>query len=251
MFTTDERNKHFKGLLYGRPGTGKTYSVRTIPNPSSVIFIAAEPGTLTIRDYKLALWEVAVWKDFEDMYQELMSKDYHDKRAKNGHPPLETIFIDSLTEITKKAVDHVLKERDDVMAQRGKVKTTIFEDQMTIEEWGVVKPRIERMIRAFRDLPYNVIFTALEDNVKDKDGAMTVTALMSPKSLSLEIPGLFDEVFHSDQVIDESNKTITRWWDTVDAGTIRAKDRSSSLPPKMVQDWGKVFDAINNSKEKS
>lgn len=242
-FTNEEAILHFKGLAYGRPGVGKTHSALTIPNSQSVVVISAEAGLLPLRKAKLEVWEIENWKDVNDSVEFLKGEKLAEDRQKRKLPPLETVFIDSATELTKKAIEHVLRERDVVVKARGKDLNTIFEDQMTLEDWGVAKGRIDRMFRAFRDLSFNIIFTALEHSMQSMDDkVIKKMPLMYPQSLSEQIPGYFDEVFHMQQ--GEKDEKIVRWWDTVDDGTCVAKDRLGVFKKQILPDWSQVFKAM-------
>ena len=263
MFTTETKTQYFKGLLYGRPGTGKTYSARTIPNLDATLIISAESGLLTLRDIKVEVWPVELWEDrtktadkpngtgrptIHEVIQTLMNPAYHDRRAEMKQPPLETIFIDSATELAKKCMEDVLVERGIVMEARNKVMNNIFEGQMTLEEWGVTKPRIDRMFRTFRDMPYNIIFTALEHSMQSEETHLAKTMpLMYPQSLSETIPGYFDEVFHTRQG-ENAEKQIVRWWECVDDGTVIAKDRLGVFERNIQPNWAQVFNAIKGAR---
>ena len=250
MFTSDEKAKYFKGMIYGPPGYGKTYSVKTIPNPAATLIISAESGLLTLRDMKIPVevWQVDSWKQTNTILATLARKDLNELRAKRKQPPLETVFIDSGTELTKKCQDAILIERKDLMAARGKELNTIYKDQITQEDWGVIKGRIDRMFRTFRDLPFNVICTALQHAVISEESKTKMLApLMFPQTLSEQIPGYFDEVFHVCQAEDEQKQTI-RWWETVSDGTKYAKDRLGIFPKTINPDWGQVFNALKGGK---
>ena len=247
-FTDELETMYVKCLLYSQPGMGKTYSVKTIPNPKSTVIISAEGGLLSVRKAKIEVWEVEKWSDLTEIVEFLNSPELPTYRKSKNLDPLETLFLDSSTELTKKCCEGVLKERGVILEKRGKALDTMFADQMTIEDWGVAKGRVDRMFRVFRDMPYNIIFTALEHSHQSSetktDKAMP---LMYPQSLSEQIPGYFDEVFRMKQA-EQDGKTV-RWWETVDDGRQIAKDRLGTLDKHIMPDWSVIFNEIKGAKK--
>jgi hypothetical protein len=87
------------------------------------------------------------------------------------------------------------------------------------------------MVRAFRDLDANVIFTALEASDKDQQtGAVTITPSL-PGKLRYEISAFLDEVLYMYTKVEKDG--IIRRVLTQPTGKFIAKDRSGKLPQTM------------------
>jgi hypothetical protein len=105
-------------------------------------------------------------------------------------------------------------------------------------------------ITKFRDLPYNVIFTALEKEEKDEiTGSMLYRPSLPGKAISGELPSFFDELFRL--ILINSEKKSDRFFLTENTGSSLAKDRSGKLERTEPPNWNyvmkKIYDAYFNS----
>lgn len=236
IFTNDNSATYINALLYGEPGTGKTYSASTLPGKT--LIISAEAGLKTLRAFEIETWEVEGWEDFEEAIAYL-------KREKENLG-FDNVFIDSLTEMTKICADHILGERVAIYQARKQNTKVMFHDQKTLEDYGLAKGRIDRICRAFRDLPYNIFFTALCNSQKDElRGGIKHLPLVTPSSLAMDLPGIFDHVMLSKTDTDEEGNQLF-WWETSNSERVMAKDRSGELAPQIKPDWKIVFDAYKS-----
>ena len=240
ILTSDAESTYTNALVYGQPGTGKTYSARTLPGKT--IIISAESGLKSLRDTDIEAWEVESWKDFEDAIDYLLKSNDETNRIDN-------IFVDSLTEMSKICIDHILEERISVYQARQKNMATIFKDQRTLEDYGIAKGRIDRTIRSFRDLRYNVLFSALSKIEKDQlRGTSKAMPMIDPSSMAESLPGIFDCVLHSRS--DERDGEVIFWWETMNTEKWFAKDRSGNLDPQIPQDWNIILNAFKPTSKK-
>jgi hypothetical protein len=196
ILSVAEASDWVKMMVYGVPGSGKTYLCGTsadIERMCPVLFIDIEGGTKTVRKKWPEIKRVRI-RDIYNSEGELR-KTAWDKLAevyealRTGVYPFRTIVVDNLSEAYKLAMDSVMlktiardPERDrDIPAQR---------------DWGKTSEMVRRMVRAFRDLDAHVIFTAHEAEVRDpKDGTITIRPSL-PGKLASEIPGFLDEVYY-------------------------------------------------------
>jgi hypothetical protein len=214
-----DRTPWFNMLVYGNSGVGKTLlcgSAQAVPEMNPVLFVDVEGGTLTLRTQYSDVEVVRVnsFKDIQRVYSELYD-------GKSGY---KTVVLDSLTEMQKFSMYGIM---EDLQARTLGSDKEFDPDIPGIREWGKNTEQIRKMVRAFRDLPLNVLFTALEMTDRDpKTGKVTVKPSLSGK-LSNEVAGFVDQVFYLYiQVVDEENqrliltssteKHIAKWRDAPD-----------------------------------
>jgi len=172
--TKDMALDYAKVVLYGPPGSGKTTMGATFP---SVLVLSAESGLLSVRDKAIDVWTINGWEDLEEAYEFL---------RKGGHG-YKSVVIDSLTEVQKKLHEYIVRKFP--------AKRRDYEDLMSQSDWGYAIDRMRKMCRAFRDLPMNVVFIALDQTEQGEDETITKPAL-SGKTLSTELLGWVDAAIY-------------------------------------------------------
>jgi hypothetical protein len=212
-------------LIYGRSGVGKTRlagSSYDVPEMRRVLFIDVEGGVLTLRNSfpNVETVRVETWTDVQRIYNELFA---------GGHG-FNTIVLDSLTEIQKFNMDEIMRKLIDGNDERDM-------DVPSLREWGKNLEQIRRFVRAFRDLPVNVVFTALEREDKDNMQRLIRLPSLSGK-MAQEVAAFLDIVLYYSirEVADEKTgeKTMKRVLQSVATQTTTAKDRSGLLPEVVV-----------------
>jgi len=157
----------------------------------------------------------------------------------------DTIFIDSLTEIDELAKEQIVKQ--DRPNLKGKDIGKVYDDMMTLQDYGLLATRMTRFIRAYRDLEYNIIFTSLELEKKNEiTGSITLVPSISGR-LSLNLAGYFDEVFHMITKKEPDNK-VGRYFITANIENTIAKDRAGVLELMELPDWTKIITKIKGGK---
>jgi phage nucleotide-binding protein len=218
--TVSESPEFINLLVYGNPGVGKTVlagSADAVPELRPVLILDVEGGTFSIRERypDVDVIRVQTWPDMQKVYDALY-KGEHD---------YQTVVLDSLTEIQKfsmyRIMASVLQEHPDRDPE-----------VPSIREWGKNIEQIRRLVRAFRDLPMNVVFTALAATDKDnKTGLVTTRPSLSGK-LAMEVGGFVDILLYMYiKRVDDANQRLL-----LSAGTEGqiAKDRSDNLPPVII-----------------
>jgi len=182
-----DRPPWFNLLVYGDPGVGKTMlcgSALAVPEMGPVLFIDVEGGTLSLRTkYPTCdVVRVETFKDIQKLYDELYI----------GNHGYKTVVLDSLTEMQKFSMYGIME----AMMIKASGEKDRDPDMPGIGEWGKNTEQIRKMVRAFRDLPMNVLFTALAMTDRDnKTGKITVKPSLSAK-LSNEVAGFVDIVMY-------------------------------------------------------
>lgn len=207
--TTQRRERYLKLLIYGNFGVGKTYLAGTaseVESMQDVLIINAEAGDLTLSEFE-GIDEISV-RDFrtlgrinEYLRQHCRARDEGDddflreSEAKlRGVEPddvetprkYRTVIIDSLTELEAYCFNQLL----------GITDTTRLDDETQSAEWSEYKKNhtmMQRVVRAFRDLPMHVIYTASEQYQQDETKRFKYSPDLTGK-LSKKIQGYMDMV---------------------------------------------------------
>jgi hypothetical protein len=163
-----------KVVLYGPPGSGKTTAATTWPEP---LFLSAESGLLSVRDKNIDVWTIDQWEDLEEAFTFL----------RQGEHKYKSVVIDSLTEVQKKLNEYIVRKFPTV--KRG------YDDLASESDWGANIDKMRKLCRAFRDLPMNVVFIALSQDVQ-VDGENVTRPALSGKTLPDELCGWVDAVIY-------------------------------------------------------
>jgi hypothetical protein len=214
---------HFNMLIYGRSGVGKTWlagSSYAVPEMRRVLYIDIEGGVLTLKKAFPGVERVRIssWKQMQQLYDGLYA---------GGHG-FNTVVIDSLTEIQKFNMDEIMRKLIEANEARD-------EDVPSLREWGKNLEQIRRFVRAFRDLPLNVIFTALEREDTDRLKRPIKLPSLSGK-MAGEVAAFLDIVlyYNMKEVTEDGEAKQVRVLQSQATESVVAKDRSGLLPPALI-----------------
>lgn len=215
--TVSEKIAHINFLVYGESGVGKTVlagSSSEVKEMSPVLFIDVEGGTFSLRENYSGVDVVRVetWTDMQKVYEGLAS----------GELLYKTVVLDSLTEIQKFSMNLI-------MSALVKEDPSRDLDVPGMREWGKNIEQVRRLVRGFRDLPMNTIFTALSSTARDARTGIDKTRPGLSGKLSGEVAGFVDIVGYL--YIKVLDGQVNRLLLTTSTDTQIAKDRSAKLPP--------------------
>lgn len=221
-----EVEAYFKSLWYGQPGVGKTVlagSVVEVPDMCPVLFVDAEGGTMSVQNKK-GIRYVRV-RSYADILE--LIKLLRDPEAQKFY---KTIVIDSLSEVERIV-------RMGVVAEAVKNDPSHDREIPYQQDWNRNSERNRRIVRILRDLPYNIIFTALSRDIRDDATGTSNTRIALPGQLADEVAGFIDVVgLLTTQVVRKDNKRVLiRRLAVQPTGRFVAKDRSNKLGPVVDQ----------------
>jgi len=211
---------HFyaKGLVYGMPGSGKTYAVCRAPQPLLLIisdWAVARPTILRVRkEYGIDpdVIEVNSWSDYMEAY----------KYASAHASEYACISVDGISDMNERIGNEILT---DAIAYASKSdRKTHDPDALEMGDWNKVGNRTIYSVRLFRDLPCHVLFTALENEIN-----MLLCPMVQPKSLLRKFPSYFNLVGHL--VCEEQPKKASKRILQLDSSyNYMAKNPGGALP---------------------
>lgn len=206
--------QHLNILVQGDAGAGKTYFGGTAQDhelTAPLLVLDMEGGTTTLRHRKDV--DVKRCHNFEEFWAA-----YELLEADAGHT-YKTVLVDSLTELQK-------MDLTDIMVKVVNKDSDRDPDVPSMREWGKTTQHIRNVIRRFRDLPCNVVFTVLSKREKDNEGN-TVIIPDLPGKLAWQVPGFVDIVGYL--YADVDNDIIERRMQFQPTRKVMAKDRTAAL----------------------
>lgn len=253
--TSDKELSFIRALVYGDSGIGKTTSLRTLPEKNTLI-ILGERGAIPLRNMDFPVVTIESWEDLREIVGAIKDADetYDPKTGITitvGEEKVEgikCIAIDSLSTIAELCIRQIVTvDRSRLIEERTKGRSDtpegIYEEQMTMEDWGLYRTRISNLLSVMSHRPAHLIITSLAAwSENKKSGDVMRTPNLSGK-LAFEFPGWFGEVFHMESAVD-SEGSNTRVWRTYNDGQCLAKDESGVLAPFEMPDWSKVIGKI-------
>jgi hypothetical protein len=218
-----EESAYFNMLVYGESGIGKTTlagSAVEVPEMRPVIFLDIEGGTLSLRDRYPEVEKVRIdsWDDLVETY----------KGLRENPTEYRTVVLDSISELQEFGMDEIMLRAIRKAEDEGDERDP---DLPSIGEHGKSANRMRKVIRRFRDLPMNTIFTALERVDIDPKRRKFIKPQVSP-NLSGQLAGFLDVVLYmyNKEVDGEIRRIVlSRTTDEV-----TAKDRTNRLPETIV-----------------
>lgn len=217
-------------LVYGPSGIGKTTLASQLKG--NVLLLDCEAGVSAIRKATNSIEVIPLSED--DDKKSLTEEERFDRFKKfcafvaepETKKKYDTIFIDSLTELSQNIFKHFEARYDG------------------FKVWGEYASAMVDLLKYFRDLQhYQVIFTALE-TATEVDGSLIYSPNVGGKKAKEAILPVFDEVFR--MIADNEKK---RFFITQPTAKTQAKDRSGALEPLEPADLGVILEKIKKEKK--
>lgn len=201
-------------LVYGESGIGKTVLTTTAKD---CLLISAESGLLSILDSQIDVVEATSLNTIKEAYTYLKGKHKYN-----------TVAIDSISEVAQVVLnEYKAVERDPRQAY------------MKMAE------EILAVIRAFRDLPMNVIFVAKQDKITDELSGRTMYGPLFPgRTLKAEVPYQLDIVMVM-RFIRIEGKTYRKLQTEADI-QYTAKDRTGLLAKYLDPNLDALFETVHS-----
>lgn len=219
----DDGDNWMNDLIYGDVGAGKTHLLGTAADhveTAPVFIFDVEGGLKTL--LKFPNKELIERKKVRSMQELTDGFNLLFKAIKNGRLPYGTVAVDSLTELTDLDMRTIMSEAYDRNPDK------VDKDVPSQREWGKARNHIRTIVRAFRDLPCNVIFTAQVGSLQE-EGQPTKFFPGFAGKLRTEVPGFMDVVGYLYAEQDPVGDGVTRKLQLQGTRRIVAKDRFGTL----------------------
>jgi hypothetical protein len=153
--------RRLKVLAYGPPGTGKTIFGLSFREAGRVAVIDTEGGTV-LYGGKYP-FDVIRTKDFARIMAAI------EEMKRDGGKTFQTLMIDPITalwEILQQAGQQLAESR----ATRANAPGGVADVVLSQRDWGIIKRQYARLMTELVNLPMNVVITAWQKDLTDKDG---------------------------------------------------------------------------------
>lgn len=241
IITADERAQEFGGckcLILGPYGIGKTSLLRTL-DAATTLFVDGEAGDLAVQDVPSDTMRPETWPECRHLAAFIggpnpalpdhapYSKAHYDAAVAELSDPAmldkyETIFVDSITKISRIALQWCAQQPDAFNAQ-GKPDLRGAYGLLGREMLGWVT-----QLQHVRNK--NVVFTCAMEQTKDDFGRLQWEPHLEGAKTGRELPGIVDEVI-SYTLLDDGEGSAYRAFVTHKDNPygLPAKDRSGRL----------------------
>lgn len=223
-----QKDQGIKILIHGPTNSGKTYSLRTLPNHDKCIVISAEGGLIRVAEECKTMNAIEV-KSIDDM------REVH-SYIKEHHDLYDTIVMDSGTDIAERSLEEHL----------GK-KTTDGNKAHGMQAYGNTQDEIIKMMKSFRDLTNkNVLIICQQEKLIVEEHGLFYGPSMPGKKLANKLPYLFDLVGCMRMRTNEKGE-IERRIQFHAEETYICKDRTGKLNQYEEVDWSIIFNKIKGN----
>lgn len=226
--TKDDKDVALKSklsvLIYGGPGSGKTYFGATMPKPYFIFLDKEGKKWLQLNARDASYADVDTYQDVVQVLTEIQNG----KRAQDR----ESIVFDHLTFLTQMSIDKVKKERNAT--------------QMTQQLWGFVSEDVRNVVRQVISLQnkFHVCMISHEQVEKDDMRGETIGSPNTVGKFTHDIGGYFNLFLYakcSEVAQAQGAKREFKVY-SINVGRYRAKDLLSLLNYEEPNDFQVILD---------
>ena len=224
--TKDAASSGIKALVYGLSGIGKTALAATTGDLPHTIIASAENGLLSLRKFDIDAVQIDTIDDLYGLWDWLTTDP--------AGLAKKWLIVDSISEVA----EVILSSQKKVMVNGKLVDPR--------QAYGAMQDQMIALIRAFRDLPLNVIMIAKCEKAQDENGRMLNYPSTPGNKLGQQLPYLFDEVWAM-RVQKDAHGIDHRVIQTQPCFNWTAKDRSGSLDDLEAPNLAEILAKITNT----
>jgi hypothetical protein len=231
----DDYGRYIKALICGSPGAGKTLISSTFPHP---FYASAEGGLMSIADRGIPYVEVRSSMDLLQ-FKHAVDQQPSVREGILGFP-VETVVVDTIDEVQRILIRERLEETK--------------KDAMSLPDWGWLGEQMQAIIRGFRNLDLNVVFTCHLRESQDNESGRVWFEPGLQGAIGKQIPAYVDlalllkPVPVTKIVNNEAVRVLERTLITQpDSQHDWIKDRSGKLPAELPVDFNTDYERMHEA----
>ncbi len=243
----DEKNNF---LIYGQPGSGKTWMIGTIVN---VLKNRDSDEKLAVFDFRggmKTLFSVLDESDVDKYVRVYAPRTFRDiteaiKEIKIGikSNKVSWVAVDNITAMQKVLMTEIKTTK--VISRGGKVNV-IPSTRPSIDDWGLNIERMYEIVNSLIDTNCNIVFTALAEH----KNVEKIRPSLDGKDLADDIAGMCDVVLYIDtkvKVLDDNSMSVHHVCysqPVAEQSPFIARDRNGVLDPVFEPDFEYIVNKL-------